>query len=163
MVSVGGTQWSLETISLQTFGPDCHTVGIPVEDLGLVASSIEEEEQSSFANVAMEVREDDAVEAVEALAHVDRCAVKIDFYLGVDGEHLRDRLQDARQRVDGFERNDQNGTARKPQLKPCRGLCVKLEELATWSAGLEFSSPLVEGLDGASDGLAVLNYGLRGL
>lgn len=125
VVSIGGTQWSLEAISLQALGPDCHAVGIPVEDLRLVASSIEEEEQSTFADIAMEVREDDAVEAVEALAHVDRRAVKIDLHLGVDGEHLRDHLQDARQRVNGFEWNDQNGATGKPELKPSRSLCVE--------------------------------------
>jgi hypothetical protein len=71
----------------QTFHPDRDSIGIPVHQLDAIASAVEENEQATVANVALEICFDDPKEPIETLAHVDGFSMKIDWDRGVDCAH----------------------------------------------------------------------------
>ena len=94
MFSIGASQRSLEASLFQTFHPDSDTVGVPIHQLYAIASTVEEHEQASVANIALEICFDDPKEPIETLAHVDGFSMKIDWDRGVDCEHrLRDLFE----------------------------------------------------------------------
>ena len=46
---------SLDASLFQTFHPDSDTIGVPVHQLDAIASTVEEHEQATVANIALEI------------------------------------------------------------------------------------------------------------
>jgi hypothetical protein len=67
--------------------PDRNAIGIPVQKLDTIAALIKEHEQAAIAHIAMKVILDDAVETIEALAHIDGLAVQVDGNRRAESEH----------------------------------------------------------------------------
>jgi len=55
MFAIGASQRSLETSALQLFHPDRDSIGITVHQLDAIASAVEEHEQATVANVALQI------------------------------------------------------------------------------------------------------------
>jgi hypothetical protein len=64
--------------------PDRNSIGIPVHQLDAIASAVEEHEQATIANVALQICFDDPKEPIETLAHIDGFRLKIDLDRRVD-------------------------------------------------------------------------------
>jgi len=100
MFAIGASQRSLETSAIQMFHPDRDSIGIPVHQLDAFTSAVEEHEQATVANIALQICFDDPKESIETLAHIDGFSMKIDWYCGVDCEHrLRDLFEYFSERV----------------------------------------------------------------
>lgn len=87
MLAVGTAYGALEASSLESLHPDGNAVGIPVQELDAIASLVEEHEQAPLADISLEVVLDDAIEAVKALAHIDRLGVQVDGDRRAEGKH----------------------------------------------------------------------------
>lgn len=80
MLAIGDAHGALKAPSLESLHPDRDAIGIPVQKLDTIAALIEEHEQAAIAHIALKVILDDAVETIEALAHIDGLAVQVDGY-----------------------------------------------------------------------------------
>jgi hypothetical protein len=89
--------------------------------------------------------------------------VQVDLDLWIDGEHLSDSVQEARQRVDGFDWQCDDNSRWEFDLDLSRlGLGLDLEKGRLWQRWfgcLELVSPLVESRDGAAYRLTELGDG----
>ena len=80
--------------------PDRDTICISVHQLDAIASAVEEHEQATVANIALQICFDDPKESIETLAHIDGFSMKIDWDRRVDCEHrLRDLFEYFSERV----------------------------------------------------------------
>jgi hypothetical protein len=87
MLAIGTAHRALEATSLEPLHPDGDPIGVPVQKLDTIASVIEKHEQAAIADIALEVVLDDAIEAAETLAHIDRLGVQVDGDQRAEGKH----------------------------------------------------------------------------
>jgi predicted 2-oxoglutarate/Fe(II)-dependent dioxygenase YbiX len=80
MFAIDASYRSLETPTFQAFHPDRDTISVPIHQLNAIASIVEEHEQTTVTNIALEICFDDPKEPIEALAHVDGFRMKVDRY-----------------------------------------------------------------------------------
>lgn len=103
MLAIRRLQWSLKATFLESFHPNRKAIDVPVHNLDSISTMIEEDKQSTRADIAIEVSLDDTEESIKALSHIDRLGVQEDLYLSAECKHLRDLLQNALERVDCFD------------------------------------------------------------
>lgn len=83
VLAIAGSQWPLETTSLQSLHPNRQAIAVPVHDLDSVAAQVEEDEQTAFAHVASQVALDDPKEPIKTFSHIDGAGVQEDRDLRV--------------------------------------------------------------------------------
>src|SRR5690606_4209448 len=98
---IGGETRHLKRPLLQPPIPDGQTVAVPIKNLQLVAPPVDEQEQVAAQRVLLEYARDNALQAVEAFAHVGRPGEAEDSRVGGETQHaeVRSAARCAEQRV----------------------------------------------------------------
>jgi len=169
MLAIGTANKSLKVTSLTSLHPDSDAIGIAAQDFNRIAALIEEHKKAYVAHIALKVIFDNAVEVVEAVAHIDnRLAVTVDLDAIAEIEYgdYDFLFGDGIAGADRSERDAKRYAAWEQYLNVSRlhvgGLDSQEGDFVVALGVIVF--PLIEGGCGRADGLAKLSNGeLRSL